>query len=83
VYWATTPDTGGFGAIHEADLNGNNAHIIAPGESTPAGVAADASHIYWADESTGTINEADLNGNNAQIIVRGQASPVGVAVNPP
>ena len=45
-------------------------------------MAADASHIYWADESIGTINEADFNGNNAQIIVRGQPSPVGVAVHP-
>jgi hypothetical protein len=50
-------------------------------------VAADASHVYWADEGdetagNGTISEANPDGSSPHAIVTGQTTPTGVAVDP-
>ncbi|HYX59312.1 MAG TPA: hypothetical protein VE888_09935, partial [Streptosporangiaceae bacterium] len=49
-------------------------------------VAADASHVYWADEGNetagnGTISEASPDGTSPHVIVTGQTTPTGVAVD--
>jgi len=50
-------------------------------------VAADASHVYWADDGNqtvgnGTINEAGPDGTSPHAIVTGQNSPSWMAVTP-
>lgn len=50
-------------------------------------MAADASHVYWADEGdetagNGTISEASPDGSSPHAIVTGQTTPTGVAVGP-
>ena len=50
-------------------------------------MAADASHVYWADEGdltagNGTISEANPDGTSPHAIVTGQTTPTGVAVDP-
>ena len=60
---------------------------LVPGQPSPAGVAVDASHIYWATGATpglqATIKEAPLTGSPlpTTLIGTGLVSPAGVAVD--
>ena len=51
---------------------------LVSGHDDPIAVAADSSHIYWANYS-GTINAAPLAGDTATTLVTGQKLPDGVA----
>ena len=55
---------------------------IISGQNGPAGVAVDASHLYWASQLDGTIWEASLNSASPspQAFITGQPVPAGVAV---
>jgi Domain of unknown function (DUF5050) len=75
LYWAAG------GTIWEANLDGSNPRAIVTGQPDPAGVAVNASHLYWTDSGSGAIWAANLDGSNPQAIVTGQISPAGVAVN--
>jgi len=75
LYWAAG------GSIWEAGLDGSSPHAIVTGQHDPAGVAASASHLYWAGSGGGSIWEADLDGSSPHAIVTGQISPAGVAAN--
>ena len=44
-------------------------------------MAADGSHLYWANHLDGTVIEANLDGTSARVIATGQAGPAGVAVS--
>jgi len=86
IYWANAGDhTPGAGAIWTANLDGTSPHAIATGQDDPAGVAVDASHLYWSNFSTDEeIWEANLDGSNPHAIVTGALAPElqgGVAVN--
>ena len=52
--------------IKEAPLAGSPLPtiLIGTGLESPAGVAVDASHIYWADSGDGTVNERKLTGGS-------------------
>ena len=72
--------------IWAANLDGSNPHVIVTGQTFPSGVAADASHVYWADDGNettgnGTISEAGPDGASPHAIVTGQTVPAGVAVD--
>jgi hypothetical protein len=78
IYW--TSATG----IWAANLDGSSPHAIVTSLTSlnsPAGVAVDSSHLYWADSGTDTINEASLDGTGPHSIVTGRIFPVGVAVS--
>jgi hypothetical protein len=75
LYWAAGD------SIWEANLDGSSPQAIVTGQHDPAGVAVNASHVYWTDSGDGTVWEANLDGTNPQAIVTGQISPAGVAVN--
>jgi hypothetical protein len=82
IYWANqVPD----GTINAAPLAGGTPTTLVTGQIFPAGVAVDASHIYWADTGKtgfpGTIWEAPLTGSPAAIVATGQDNPAGVAVD--
>ena len=68
----------------EANLDGTSAHVIASGQAQPLGVAVNASHLYWANQTTtaGTVHEANLDGTSAKVIASRQNGPSGVAVGP-
>jgi len=83
IYWANAGDhTPGAGAIWTANLDGTSPHAIATGQDDPAGVAVDASHLYWASVGDNAIVEADLDGSSRHIIVTGQDLPQMMAVTP-
>jgi hypothetical protein len=83
IYWANAGDhTPGAGAIWTANLDGTSPHAIATGQDDPAGVAVDASHLYWASVGDNAIVEADLDGSSRHIIVTGQDVPQMMAVTP-
>jgi hypothetical protein len=47
-----------------------------------AGIAVDATNVYWADFNGGTIMQAPLDGSSpALVLATGQAQPLGVAVD--
>jgi hypothetical protein len=76
------------GTIWAANLDGSSPHAIVTGQTLPSGVAADASHVYWADEGNetagnGTISEASPDGTSPHAIVTGQTTPTWMAVTPP
>ena len=75
LYWAAG------GSIWEANLDGTNPQVIVTGQHDPAGVAVNASHLYWTGSGDGSIWEANLDGTNPQAVVTGQLAPAGVAVN--
>jgi sugar lactone lactonase YvrE len=79
IYWANAGD----GTINQANLDGTDAHAIVTGQTSPVGVAADVTNLYWTSSAGGgEIWRADLEGKNAQAIVTGQANPSGLAVDP-
>jgi sugar phosphate isomerase/epimerase len=55
--------TSGGSMINQANLDGSNQQAIVSGQDGPAGVAVDASHLYWANDPDGTINRANEEGN--------------------
>jgi hypothetical protein len=85
IYWANAGDhTSGAGAIWMANLDGTSPHAIATGQDDPAGVAVDASHLYWANTDDNAIVEVGLDGSSPHTIVTGALAPElqgGVAVN--
>ena len=82
IYWASQVPSG---TISAAPLTGGTPTTLVTGQIFPAGVAVDASHIYWADTGKtgfpGTIWEAPLTGSPATIVATGQDNPAGVAVD--
>ncbi len=67
--------------IARGDLDGSNldASFLSAGVHA-AGVAIDATHVYWTAD--GTIGRADLDGTGAdQNFITGASSPAGVAVD--
>jgi sugar lactone lactonase YvrE len=60
VYWANA----GNGTIGRANLDGTGANqSLIGGVGTPCGVAVDAAHIYWANDSgSGAIGRSNLDG---------------------
>ena len=82
VYWANAGT--GTDTIGRATLDGTGANqSFIGGAPTPAGVAVDADHVYWANNGTNTIGRANLDGTGANqsfIVLREASDPFGVAV---
>ena len=82
IYWANAGNhSSGAGAIWMANLDGTSPHAIATGQDDPAGVAVDASHLYWANTDDNAIVEAGLDGSSPRTIVINQDAPFGVAIS--
>jgi len=86
VYWTTGTDTSGTTStdtIARSNLDGSGANqSFITGASSPAGVAVDAAHVYWANPGTNTIARANLDGSGVnQSFITGASGPAGVAVD--
>jgi hypothetical protein len=86
LYWTDQIGTAS-GTISVIPLTGvGTPTTLVTGQPSPAGVAVDASHIYWATAATriapAMIAEAPLTGGRSTALVRtGLESPAGVAVD--
>ncbi len=76
IFWVSTDE------IWAASLDGTSPHAIVTGQVDPEGLAANSSHLYWADGAAGTIWEANLDGTSPHIIVTSQRGQAGLAVTP-
>jgi hypothetical protein len=77
VYWSSFA-----GSVGRAGLDGGGANGGFIGAMQAAGVAVDATHVYWADNGTGTIGRANLDGSSPdQNFITGASAPSGVAVD--
>src|SRR5262249_7142785 len=81
IYWANSDPNGDNGTIGHANLDGTGANQnFIPSASQPGGVAADAAHVYWTNDTAGTVGRANLDGTGAnQSFITGAALPGGVA----
>jgi sugar lactone lactonase YvrE len=77
LFWA---DAGG--SVWGANPDGSNPQALVTGQNSPAGVAVDATHLYWSNAAEGdsTINRANLDGTSPRTIVPGQDAASGVTV---
>jgi hypothetical protein len=69
------------GSIHRCDVTGANKVLIAAGQARPLGIAADTTHVYWANRLDGTIHRARWDGSEHEEIVQNLGGPNAVAVD--
>jgi len=80
LYWTDQIGTAS-GTVSVIPLTGvGTPTTLVTGQASPAGVAVDASHIYWADSGSGTVSERSLTGGiTIALYVSTFAAPSGVA----
>jgi hypothetical protein len=89
IYWTHGDSDAGIQEVGRANLDGSNADpaFIAMEEpendvETCGGLAIDAAHIYWANDTNGTIGRADLDGSEVnQRFITGLDHPCGLSID--
>ncbi|MCK6574532.1 hypothetical protein L6V77_25920 [Myxococcota bacterium] len=78
------PGAGGAGAAVEltfVDLPFGPLRTLDTTAGAIYGVAADETHAYWADWTTGEVRRAPLGGGASELVANGQARPYAVAID--
>jgi hypothetical protein len=55
--------------------------ILSPALGRPAGIAVDATSVYFTNQNTNTVNKVPITGGPVQILAAGQSTPQGIAVD--
>jgi len=81
VFWSSGAFTIGGANLDGTAVNGSFISGVLP--NVPAGIAVDATHIYWAAfDPVGAIGRANLDGSDVdQTLIPDITSPVGIAVD--
>jgi sugar lactone lactonase YvrE len=74
--------SGGYtsGAIAFAPIGGGTPTVLASSLGFTAGIASDASNVYWVDQDQGTISRVPLGGGSATVLASGLKTPGGLAL---
>ena len=65
--------------VIEANPDGTRRHTIATSKANPLGIAANASHVYWA--ANGNVIEANLDGSGRHTVVAAQPGVAAIALS--
>jgi hypothetical protein len=55
--------------------------VLVSGEPGARGIAVDATHVYWTNQTTGTIGRVPIAGGDPEWIATDQVSPYAIAVD--
>lgn len=69
----------GTGLVLKISLAGGDPVVLASGQGTPQGIAADATHVYWSTEDT--VKSMPLGGGPVTVIASGQPRAGGIALD--
>jgi hypothetical protein len=74
--------SGGYttGPIARAPIGGGGSTVLASSKGFTAGIAADATYVYWVDQDEGTINRVPIAGGSATQLAGGLSTPGGLAL---
>lgn len=67
------------GTVMKVGLDGGTPTTLVTG--SPAGIAVDATSLYWADDHDGTVMKAGLDGSSPTTLASGQQQPLGLAID--
>ena len=79
--------TGKAGSIQKVPLTGGTASVLATNANYPYSIAANSTHVYWADIGTaptyadGTINRVPIVGGKVEVLAVAQCQPEAVRVD--
>jgi len=78
-YIGPLPQSNGF--VFCQPEGSNIATSVAANLIFPAGIAIDATNVYWTDNGDGTVNRAPRTGGTITTIASGQSFPFGIAID--
>ena len=71
--------------MKQLPLDGGTPATIASGQADPAGIAVDATNVYWTNNASGngagTVMKVPLGGGSPTALASGQSNPWGLAVD--
>lgn len=81
LFFSVSGGTATTGSVETCDITGSGGHVLAQNQSRPRGVAANATHVYWANSEDGSLWRVARSGTPAELLVSGRATPADVAVD--
>jgi hypothetical protein len=78
IYFATNTNQG---AVLKQGFSDPNATPLISDQSSPFGVAVDASYLYWTNNVGGTVMRAELTGGGILTLSSGETEPWDIAVD--
>ena len=78
VFWVTAEAAG---TVQSAAVGGGALTVYATAQAKPTSVAADATHVYWVNQTGGSVMRVSLVGGTPETVIPGQSQPISIAVD--